>query len=292
MKSKAASTLVSVYIPTKNRRGLLQRAAESVLSQRHSALELIVVNDGSTDDTQAYLASLQSDERVIVLNQAQSLGAPRARNLAIHRARGEFVTGLDDDDLFDVNRIAVCLAQWEVLERRGERFSCLYTQDLVQDREIRFTTRKPERVQHADLFFHNSIGNQIFTRRQYLLDAGLFDEDMPAWQDLDAFMRLVQRHGPALLVDEPLYVLDIEGGRERISAGSKERIIAAYRRLASKSTEHSPALRQALFLQVFSRLYGFRFGRADLHEFRRHGLHARTLRSLARVMFRQVTGLG
>jgi hypothetical protein len=108
---------------------------------------------------------------------------------------------------------------------------------------------------------------------------------MPAWQDLDAFIRVLRHFGPAELLDEPLYYLSLEQRGDRISVGSKERILAAYRRLAQKP-HASPLLLQGLLLQVFGRLYGFRPTRADLAEFFRHGVHLRTMRTLARVLMR------
>jgi beta-1,4-mannosyltransferase len=145
---------------------------------------------------------------------------------------------------------------------------------------------KVARVDYEDLFFYNLIGNQIFTRREYLLGVGLFDEHMPAWQDLDLFMRVLQRYGPALLVDEPLYVLDLGHSGDRISLSS-ERIEAAYERLAAKVAQHAPVLRQGLFLQRFGRLYGYGFTAADLRQFLRFGIHARTLKRLCGILARR-----
>ncbi|PZN32956.1 MAG: hypothetical protein DIU71_06270 [Proteobacteria bacterium] len=279
--------LVSVYIPTKNRVTLLKRAIASVQAQTWPAVEIIVVDDGSTDGTGQYLESLRNDPRMLVLRNRQSCGAPHARNMAIRAARGEFVTGLDDDDWFHPERVAAFVARWQALERTGERFSCLYGRDVIRSGEKESILDKPDTVHYEHLFYHNSIGNQVFTRRQYLIRAGLFDEQMPAWQDLDAFMRLVQRFGPARLAKDALYMLDLDPRTDRISVGSKQRIVAAYRRLAAKAAGHAPALRQALYLQAFGPLYGHRLGLADLKEFFSHGVYPRPLKRLAGVLVRQ-----
>jgi glycosyltransferase involved in cell wall biosynthesis len=280
--------LVSVYMPTKNRVELLQRAVESVLSQTHRELELWVVNDGSTDGTAAYLDRVSAiDPRLKVVHHSVSLGAPVARNLAITSARGEFITGLDDDDAFEPTRIEKLLLAWDDAQARGESFSCLFTQDLFVSPERTETSKKPPRVMFADLFSYNTIGNQVFTKRQHLIDAGLFDERMPAWQDLDMFIRLLQRFGPALLVDEPLYMLDLAPRDDRISFGNRPRIQAAYERLSSKHSDQPLVARQALFLQLFGRLYGFEFGRRDWRTFVSMGWHPRTLKSLAGILLRQ-----
>ena len=280
--------LVSVYLPTRNRVELMSRAVDSVLVQSYRPLELIVVNDGSTDATRAWLDdAARSDSRLRVIHNPLPLGAPRSRNLAILRALGEFITGLDDDDQFHPERIAALVRHWRTLERAGEKFSCLYTQDFLVYDDQAGVSQKPARVEFGDLFFYNSIGNQVFTRRESLIDCGMFDEGMPAWQDLDVFMRLVSRFGSAQLLDRALYYVNLEPRPDRISVGSKERILAAYRRLGRKMLSAPAAWRQALFLQVYGRLYGFRLGLEDLREYLRYGLHARTMRILAGILARQ-----
>jgi glycosyltransferase involved in cell wall biosynthesis len=99
-------------------------------------------------------------------------------------------------------------------------------------------------------------------------------------------MRVLKQYGPALLVDEPLYVLELAQSGDRISL-SPARINAAYERLATKVANHAPVLRQGLFLQRFGRLYGYGFTAADLREFWRFGIHARTLKRLVGILARQ-----
>lgn len=279
--------LVTVYMPTKNRLALVRRAVDSVLAQTYRRLQLIVVDDASTDGTPDYLAALAgADPRVAWIRNATSGGAPAARNSAIRAARGELVTGLDDDDWFDERRLEVMVAAWQRLEREGRRFSCLFSQDVRVDGDTRTVSRKRATVRSRDLYFYNSIGNQVLTRTSYLVEAGLFDVGMPAWQDLDAFLRLVAMFGPAHLVDEPLYFLTLSRSADRISCGPKDRLWAAYRRLCDKSDAVTAIHRQALFLQMFGEAYGFRFDRHDLREFWRHGPHLRTGLMLARILLR------
>lgn len=278
-----ANALVTIYMPTRNRRDLLERAVESVLTQTWPHLELIVVDDGSTDDTAAWLTQrARRDARLKPIHHEQSRGAPASRNEAILAGRGEFVTGLDDDDYFHPQRIERLVQYWQMLKADGTPFSCLYTHDIyVHDEDDMRMSRKPPKVNCTDLYFYNTIGNQIFTRREWFIDAGLFDEHMPAWQDMDAFIRVLREFGPALLLDEPLQYLSLDPRPDRISVGSRERFMAAYKRLAAKPYA-SPRLRQGLFLQMFgSRFY---FGPADIGEFFSHGLHLRNMKRLVRVL--------
>ena len=119
--------LVSVYIPTKNRRVLVERAVRSVLDQDHADLEVFVVNDASTDDTEEFLHQLSaSDPRLTVFTNSQSQGAPVARNRAIAAAKGEFITGLDDDDYVGPSHLTNFITAWKRYEAEGVKPSCLY----------------------------------------------------------------------------------------------------------------------------------------------------------------------
>jgi len=98
--------LVTVYIPTYNRLELLKRAVKSVLDQDYSNIELIVVDDGSSDGTVDYLECVsQADQRVRYFVNEVNSGACVSRNKAIWAEKGEFITGLDDDDYFLNDRI-------------------------------------------------------------------------------------------------------------------------------------------------------------------------------------------
>jgi glycosyltransferase involved in cell wall biosynthesis len=282
---------VSIYMPTRNRVGLLRRATESALKQTYSPLELIVVNDGSSDGTRAYLDALQGmDSRVKVIHNDISGGACRARNQAINAASGEFVTGLDDDDYFHPKRVETLVAHWLLFEAANQPVSCLFTQDILASGATTSVTSKPSSVNADDLFFYNVIGNQIFTRREYLIQAGLYDEAMRAWQDLDVFIRVLKTFGPAMLVNSALYTLNLDHRADRISMGNKARILSAYFGICEKSGNLPPIMRQGLFLQVFGRLYGFPLGYVDLLEFFRYGIHARTLKSLIGIFVRRLSG--
>lgn len=279
--------LVSIYLPTKNREELLRRAVESVLTQSHTTLELLVVDDGSTDGTRNYLDTARTaDSRIRVIRNETSLGAPLSRNLAIGEARGEFITGLDDDDYFHPQRIAAFVDEWRMHEQIGQSFSCLFSQDVTERGSEQFASARAGAVRWEDLFFANVIGNQIFTRRETLIAAGLFDPGMPAWQDLDLFIRVLRHAGPAKLVDAALYYMNMDPRPDRISVGSSARILRAYRTLATKYQDCPRVMRQGLYLQTFKH-YGNKPGPLELLAFVRMGLHLRTLRTLAGIYLRK-----
>ena len=281
--------LVSVYLPTKNRAALLRKAVDSVLTQTFPTIELIIVNDGSTDGTFGYTEEVAArDARVRVIHNATSIGAPGSRNLAIEAARGDFVTGLDDDDRFHPQRISAFVEYWQVLERIGESFSCLYSQDIAEKGGKWIRGVKPGGVCWKDLFYCNGIGNQIFAKRQTFVSAGLFDDRMPAWQDLDLFIRILRESGPAKLLDAGLYIVNIDQRADRISSkGSKQKVLSAYRNLEAKWRSCPRIMRQGLYLQAFGHFYGIKPNPIDLLTFFRMGVYPRTLKALAGIYLRR-----
>ena len=91
--------LISIVMPTRNRGPFLRQAITSVFNQRHQNFELIVINDGSEDDTAEFLAAI--DDRRVKVIRTPGLGEPAARNLGLAAATGSIITFLDDDNLMD-----------------------------------------------------------------------------------------------------------------------------------------------------------------------------------------------
>jgi glycosyltransferase involved in cell wall biosynthesis len=276
--------LVSVYMPTRNRVDLLSRAVDSVLGQTHQDFELIVVDDASTDATQAYLQHMaRRDSRLKYLINSKQIGAPASRNLAILDSKGFFVTGLDDDDEFHSERISAFVDYWKLLTLRGVNPSCLYSQDQRRrDGVIEFVTQRCGCITVDDLFETNWIGSQIFAPRSHYIDVGLFDEQLPAWQDFDLFIRILSRFGRAHLLDMPTYVFDHSLRRDRIST-KLSTVRAGLEIVIKKHTAESPRKSQLLFLQLFGKHYGIRPTMSDWIQFCRWGFWPRGIYRLLRA---------
>lgn len=278
---------VSVYLPTCNRKASLQKAIESVLRQTFTQWELIVVDDASEDGTPDLLQKFAASEsRVRFFRNEQPGGAPKARNRAIAAAIGDFITGLDDDDTFHPDRLAALCEYWRILTRNGDRISGIYTQESwqVNGREIS-QTYKSGRVDFKSLAKSNGIGNQLFSPRSHYIEVGMFDEAMPAWQDLELFMRMTKRFGEARLLDATLYNFDVTPSEGRIS--SKEaRVRAAYQRVIERHFPDDRLSQQKLMLQVFSPYYGFKPKTSDIVDFVRRGLWLRGLVDIAKTVVR------
>lgn len=226
----AQTPLVSVIMPTHNRRELLERAVNSVLEQTWASMEIIVVDDASDDDTPQYLKSLQDDHSNIqVIRNEESKGAAVSRNIAIEHANGSFITGLDDDDYWRPTRIE------RLMEEFGEGFSavCSYDRMVMNDREA--VWKKPTMITHDDLLYYNKVGNQVLTKKEYLEEVGGYDEELPSAQDYDLWIRLARQFGPIRTVTQPLQIVNMEEDRERISTADEK--MAGYHRCYEKHKE-------------------------------------------------------
>jgi glycosyltransferase involved in cell wall biosynthesis len=240
------NNLVSIYIPTKNRIGLLQRAIGSVLAQTYRPIELIIVSDGSTDGTCDYVRALRADIEIKLIHNEQSAGACAARNQALELARGEFVTGLDDDDMFLPHRIARFVSEWQRREHNQEHFSCLFDRRIIDQGQQVMLCNLDSMVTLAQIVSENAIGNQVFTTRQRMLAAGGFDTAMPAWQDWEMWVRLLQRDGPAYNIGANSYVMDVSHEFERITLKSADKIKQAARLFYGKHGRDRGQLRGIL----------------------------------------------
>lgn len=219
--------LVTIYMPTYNRPELLKRAVESVLNQDYKNIELIVVDDRSTDHTPDYLMQIsQEDSRLKYFINEENSGACVSRNRAIFSAKGEFITGLDDDDYFLPNHISSLVHFWM---KNEEDNIAIYTNMYVQKKEKKVKIKKPNTCNYKDLLCANWIGNQLFTRTAYLQNINGFDENLPAWQDLECWYRLLKYYdSEARLVDNYSYLVDISHPHERITSNKIDSIFEAY----------------------------------------------------------------
>jgi glycosyltransferase involved in cell wall biosynthesis len=248
--------LVSIYIPTRNRRDLVERAVRSALDQDHREIEVIVVDDASTDDTASRLASIaDTDSRLKFFVQEKAKGAPAARNRAINAAAGAFITGLDDDDYFHRSRIRKFVEAWATIQSSGGAPSCLYSKWFIMRDGIEAgVSKNPATASYQDMFRANVVGNQVFAPRETFLGVGLFDEKLPAWQDLDLFIRILHKYGTAYLVDEPTYYFDVTDRGDRIST-KVQRVRTAMEMIRAKYPTLDRKLLFALFMQMFSGHY-------------------------------------
>lgn len=207
--------LVSIIIPTHNRAGLLPRALKSALGQTYSPVEVVVVDDGSTDGTAVLIDDWKTHHRNLVyVRNEHPLGAGAARNRGFREATGAFVATLDDDDEFAAERIGTLMA----LYRQQPAWSFVCSDYLIVRSDGVRRSRKAGIVSLEQILWTNLASQSVLTMREWMLGIGGFNETFSAAQDHDAFTRLIESHGPAFRVGEVLYIYHQEHQAPRISA--------------------------------------------------------------------------
>lgn len=196
-------SLVSVVIPTRDRPDLLAQAVRSVRAQRDVDLEILVVDDASSDPSATAPASV-SDPRVRLLRHATPQGVAATRNRGVVEAAGAWVAFLDDDDLWAPDKLSAQLAAAELAGR-----SWVYAGAVRIDQHGTVLSGgpppRPERITAA-LGRYNSVpagASNVIVRAELLSRTGAFDPGLRRTEDWDLWLRLA-RHGPPAWVRRPL----------------------------------------------------------------------------------------
>lgn len=204
--------LVSVVIPTYNRAHLIERAVQSVLHQTYPHIELIVVDDGSTDDTADVLARL-SDPRLHYIRLPHNIGGGGARNVGLQQSHGKYVSFLDSDDEFlptMLEKLVALLEQVQQIDRHAGVVYCShyinYSYDHLRQRQI--LSRTP--MNNGNVLAHIWRGwtyplSTFLLRRELVVAVGGFDERLPRLQDYELWVRLAQV-SPFYTISEPLVI--------------------------------------------------------------------------------------
>ena len=196
--------IVSIIIPTYNRADLISRSVKSVLNQTFKNFEIIIVDDGSTDDTENVVKSFD-DLRIKYIKCEKNKGACVARNIGIKIAKGKCIAFQDSDD------------EWlpEKLKKQMNIFKTLPQENIVytgfwriKDNKKTYIplgrVRQKEGNIYKELLKGNFISTQtILAKKECFKKAGMFDENLPRFQDWDLVLRLAKYYN-FKFIDEPL----------------------------------------------------------------------------------------
>ena len=189
MKNSALAASVSVIIPTYNREATLGRSIESVLSQSYRNLEIIVVDDGSEDNTRGLVEGIE-DKRLRYIYQ-ENAGACSARNKGIEAAKGEYIAFQDSDDVWLQNKLA---SQIETIKKTGaDIVFCQMKRCQDDDDPIVI----PELEQSGFISYYDlkvGISTQTLLMKREVAETIKFDENMPRFQDLEWLLRAVRQY--------------------------------------------------------------------------------------------------
>lgn len=187
---------VSVIIPTHNRGKAIVKSINSVINQTYKAYEIIIVNDGSTDDTGKIVEELQHNFPFIYYYEYfPNKGANYARNLGVKKSTGNFIAFLDDDDEWLEDKLEMQLKIFE----ENTNIDLVYTgvNNIYIDDNITYVSlpKKYEDVAN-EILLHNIISttSTVCVKKSVLLKVGGFDENLPALQDYELWIRICQNY--------------------------------------------------------------------------------------------------
>jgi glycosyltransferase involved in cell wall biosynthesis len=187
--------LVSIVMATKNYARFLPQAVESVLAQTYSDWELLIIDDGSTDDTPAVIQPFLSDRRVRFLRSDQ-LGQSRAKNLGIGLSRGEYIAFLDADDIWEPTKLTKQLAVFREHPDVGLVFTRRSLIDESDQPIVTSPTAAPPRGHVLpELVVQNFVCfSSVMVRREVLAHVGRFDPQWDLAIDYDLWLRVAAHH--------------------------------------------------------------------------------------------------
>jgi glycosyltransferase involved in cell wall biosynthesis len=264
---------VSVIIPTYNHAAFLAEALESVLAQTRTPLEVIVVDDGSTDETAEVLRNYQ--RRIRVLSQPNR-GVAAARNAGAAVASGELLAFLDADDAWFPAKLERQVARFDGAPEIG-LIHCGVAEVDIRGRQFRVRLDGMEGwVSTEMLLFRRGVilggGSAAVIRRATFLLVGGFDEVLSTSADWDLYYRVARRY-PVGFLPEVLVRYRVHGGNMHgnIHAMARDMLIA-YAKAFSEQDPDLQGLRLLAYGRLHSMLAGSFFRAGHYRQFARHAL--------------------
>lgn len=194
-------TTITVYIPTHNYGKFLPQAIESVLKQSFHEWELIVIDDGSTDNTKEFLKPYRSHPKIRIVEQ-DNRGLNITNNIAVRLAQGKYVMRLDADDYLDENILMILSS---ILDTKPE-VSLVYPDYYVVDetREVIEIIRRDKIGEEDEILDLPAHGACTMIRKECLLDVGGYSEEFDCQDGYDVWLKLTTRYA-AYNVNLPLF---------------------------------------------------------------------------------------
>ena len=230
-------TRLVIVIPTKDRRALLERALGSVFSQSYAAYRVVIINDGSTDDTRDYLDALHNP-RVQVIHHEKSLGVNTARNAAFRTLQeGEWAVPLDDDDLFLPDAFDIIARS---IEQAPASVSVIQFSTTIRTRTEEFSGTgqfEKGRTWHDFSYSEVMTGVSFFTRGEprtafkwTLFPHYLFSEDVNGFEGEWWLLAARDEVGIRLVSTPPVVLIDWRHEGEHLSDTASRRNPASFAR--------------------------------------------------------------
>lgn len=186
--------MISIILPTYNRESTLKMAVDSVLNQTFDNFELIIVDDGSTDNTE-YLVNNYTDPRILYIKISHS-GANRSRNEGIKIASHNLISFQDSDARWYPKKLET---QYEALKTLSADYAGVFSGAFLQNKsgQTRYVphTSVREESLYEQLLYENFIDTPaLLIKKEAILDVGIFNDKLPRFQDWDLSLRLSKKY--------------------------------------------------------------------------------------------------
>ena len=246
MSQSDAPPVISVVCPTYNSASFVLRTLESVVSQVYPPFEIVVADDGSTDETisavRNFLNGNPGTKSQVIMNSHRGPGA--TRNTAVHCASGEWIAFIDSDDVWLPHKLQV-VAQ-AIMTHSKANFFC-HSEEKIQQNGTRdlldygrlFDPQKPLPFQ---LYYRNFFSTSAVTcRRSLLTESGLFDEFLMSSQDYELWLRMSPEIKPYFIEDVLGFYCEREGNitSSRLWSRWKNMVRIAFRHRKKATTAGS-----------------------------------------------------
>ncbi len=208
--------MISVVIPTHNRSDLIKRAVKSASNQTYKDIEIIVVSDGSTDNTKEVIEKfIHKDKRIKFIEYTPAKGGNVARNTGIAVAKGDYVAFLDDDDEWFMDKLEKQMAVFN----NDPNIGLVYTgiRAIYVKEQVTYISRP---VHSGDLskkiLLDNFIGttSTVVLRAELLNSCGVFDNNLGAMQDYDLWTRICQKTMVGIVSDPMINYYNYPGNNQ------------------------------------------------------------------------------
>ena len=214
--------LVTVIIPVYNRQATVGPTLMSVYENTHRPLEVIVVDDGSVDQSsevvQEFIEQYSSDEFKIILKRQPNQGAPAARNNGLRTCSGQYVQFLDSDDFIDSKKLATQLATMR--EQNSDVCVCDFRVDYIGSNQQSEIIRNENPLRK--MINGGSVGCSTCLMTHRLATAVNWTESLPNFQDIDYFLKIILLAQKITYLPEALYFYQIRDDISTISSVRKK----------------------------------------------------------------------
>lgn len=190
--------MISVIVPTCNRADFLKKALRSIILQNYPQIEIIVVANGCSDETENVVEGIKDQQEgrlpeIVFLNFKHAIGGAKARNIGMDHARGEYIAFLDDDDIWHADKLNT---QIELLNQHqcaivSTNLFCLYGDEKLYQPSANLMQGD---IRAQDLYCENILGgfSLCITKKSYIGEHRI-DEELAALQDWDLWLKILTK---------------------------------------------------------------------------------------------------